>query len=240
MSTGIVVALPEELSTLTSRKIKKGSCIVISENVLAACSGTGPVNAKLAAEMLIANGSTQLISWGCAAALDPSLKPGDLFIPKYFLTEQQEKLSSASDWHQHAIKTLSPRFTLQTGCLAESRSIVSSRKEKAILHKASGCPIVDMESAAVAEISADAEIPFLAIRTIADPAQMSLPKAVKNALNENGDIEMKKLLCFLAFHPLEIPSLIKLGLHFINARNKLKSVAEFLDIIVGFDKKTAT
>lgn len=239
MTTGIVVALPEELSTLTSRKIKKGNCIVISENVLAACSGTGPVNAKLAAETLIANGSAQLISWGCAAGLDPFVKPGDLFIPQYVLTQHQKKLPAAPNWHRHAIKTLSQHFTLKTGCLAESDSIISSNKEKADLHKASGCQLVDMESAAVAEISAAAEIPFLAIRTIADSAEMSLPKAVEYALNEEGDIELKQLLGFLAFHPMEIPALIKLAMHFKNARNKLKSVAEFLDIIVCFDKKTA-
>lgn len=240
MITGIIAALPEELSTLTSRKIDKGSCYLISDNILAACSGTGPVNAKNTAELLISKGSTQLLSWGCAAALDPSLKPGDLALPENFLTEQLQKLPVTPNWHQHAINTLSPHFKILTDCLAESRQIVSSANEKGMLHEATGCRTIDMESAAIAEVSADAKIPFLAIRTIADPAQLSLPDAVTYALNENGEIEIKKLLGFMAFHPLEIPALIKLGLHFNTARNKLKSVAEYLDIIICFDKKTAS
>ena len=240
MLTGIVVALPEELSTLTSRKINKGNSSLISENILVAYSGTGPDNAKNAAELLISKGSKQLVSWGCAAALDPSLKPGDLSLPKTLLTETQQKLSIEPKWHRHAMRTLSSHFKILTGCLIESRQIVSSSRKKALLHEATQCQAVDMESAAIANVAEDTKTPFLAIRTIADPADMSLPDAVTHALNEEGEIEMKKLLGFLATHPYEIRGLIKLGYHFNSASNKLKSVVDHLDIIVGFGRKIAS
>ena len=235
--TGIVVALPEELSTLTNRKIDKGNSSLISENMLVAYSGTGPDNAKNAAEQLISKGSKQLVSWGCAAALDASLKPGDLALPKTLLTESQQKLPIEPKWHQHAVRTLSPHFKLLTGCLMESRHIVSSGRKKAVLHHATRCQTVDMESAAIAKVAEHAKIPFLAIRAIADPADMSLPEAITHALNEEGEIEMKKLLGFLATHPYELGGLIKLGFHFNSARTKLKSVAGHLDIIVDFAEK---
>ncbi len=38
-----------------------------------------------------------------------------------------------------------------------------------------------------------------------------------------------KLLLFIALHPTELPGLIKLGLHFNNAKNTLKLVAKQLD-----------
>jgi hypothetical protein len=34
--TGIVVALPEELATLTSKKMAKGRCVFMAENVIVA------------------------------------------------------------------------------------------------------------------------------------------------------------------------------------------------------------
>ncbi len=80
MITGIVVALPEELTTLTSKKIDKGRCVFIADKLLVAYSGAGPVNAQAAAELLASKGATRLISWGCAAALSETLKPGDLIL----------------------------------------------------------------------------------------------------------------------------------------------------------------
>ena len=73
MITGIIVALPEELTTLTTKKIAKGSFLYITENILVIYSGAGSVNAATAANLLIANGATRLISWGCAAALAMTL-----------------------------------------------------------------------------------------------------------------------------------------------------------------------
>jgi adenosylhomocysteine nucleosidase len=68
---------------------------------------------------------------------------------------------------------------------------------------------------------------------------MSLPKAVSYALNDQGDVVLPRLLWFLLTHPQELPSLISLGLHFKSAKNKLKSVSEYLDTICGFEQNIA-
>jgi len=39
--TGIVVALPEELTTLTPKKIDKGGCHFVAEKLVVAYSGAG-------------------------------------------------------------------------------------------------------------------------------------------------------------------------------------------------------
>ena len=80
MITGIVVALPEELASLTSKRIDKGHCVFIADKLLVVYSGVGADNAAKAAELLINKGASQLISWGCAAALAPAIKSGDLVI----------------------------------------------------------------------------------------------------------------------------------------------------------------
>ncbi|HHA18838.1 MAG TPA: phosphorylase, partial [Methylophaga sp.] len=117
---------------------------------------------------------------------------------------------------------------------------VAESEEKKAIYKQTRAIALDMESVAVARIAIQNNLPVLAIRCIADPATMNLPKAVSYALNNQGDVVLAKLLWFLLTHPNELPGLIKLGLHFNTAKNKLKLVAGHLDIIDGFEQNTAT
>jgi len=230
--TGIVVALTEELTTLTSKKIEKGHCLSIADNLLVAYSGAGPVNAKAAAESLVAQGVTRLMSWGCAAALSESLKPGDLMLADKLIDAEgyrDAKFCISTDWHSETNNRLSTFVVVHTGCLAESKSIVSSSKDKKLLQSTTGAVALDMESIAIAKVAGQYALPFLAIRAIADPVNMDLPLAINYSLNDRGDIVMSKLLLFLILHPAELPGLIKLGLHFNAAKKTLKFIAKHLD-----------
>jgi adenosylhomocysteine nucleosidase len=233
--TGIVVALPEELSTLTSAKVEKGHYCKLTDNILIAYAGAGPANARKASELLISKGSGKLISWGCAAALSPMFRPGDLLLPESLLTEQQQKLNCDQNWIDQVRHLLPPNISINCGTLAESSSIVAESKDKQVIHFQTGAVALDMESCAIAETAMQANLPCLIIRTIADPVSMSLPGAVSHALNSEGEIELSKLLQYILLHPLEIPVLIKLGLHFNAAKKTLKSVAKYLDDIVELE-----
>ena len=239
MITGIVIALPDEISTLTDKKINRGDCVFINENTLVSCSGAGPKNAATASKLLIAKGAERLISWGCAAALSSELNPGDLVLPQQLQTEDKQLFSIVSPWLNHTSKQLSS-LNPATGLLAESTEIVAESSAKKAINSQSKAIALDMESIAVAQTAKQYNIPAIVIRCIADPVAMSLPKAVSYALNQQGDIELPKLLWYLLIHPTELPGLIKLGLHFNTAKNKLKSVAKHLDIIAGFEQETAS
>ena len=228
MIVGIVVALPEELSTLTSQKIAKGGCVFITDTLVVGYSGAGANNAQAAAERLITKGATRLISWGCAAALSASLKPGDLVLADSLIDAEGARLSLQSDWHRNSQKLLSNLRLIHVGSLAESHSIVDLAKDKQQLHQQTGAIALDMESAAIANVARQHQLPFLAIRAIVDPADMNLPKAISHALNAQGDIVLSRLLAFIVRHPAELPGLIKLGLHFNAATNTLKCVAKQL------------
>jgi adenosylhomocysteine nucleosidase len=234
VTTGIIIALPEELSTLTAKKIAPGECLLISSNILVAHAGTGPANAIKATELLLAKGSSKLISWGCAAALDPSLSAGDLCLPKTIIAENQQHYPAHFAWQQHTTKLLSELQPIYSGPLCESSSIVASKVDKKNLYDTSGSVALDMESAAIAKVAQKANIPFLVIRAIADPADMNMPGAVIHAINNEGLVDVKKLAVYLLTHPNEIPSLIKLGFAFRSARNKLKSVVHKLQSIISF------
>jgi len=236
--TGIIIALADEVSSLTSKKVNKGDCIFINEHTLLCCSGAGPKNAANASQLLIDRGAERLISWGCAAALAPQLKPGDLVLPEQLYSESKQQLAIDSGWLIHIKQSLSA-LKPNSGALAESSVIVAESAEKKKIYQQSKAVALDMESIAVAKIAKQQNMPVMVIRCIADPVDMSLPKAVSYALNKQGDVVLSKLLWFLLTHPFELPGLIKLGLHFNAAKNKLKLVAKHLDIIVGFEQKTA-
>lgn len=247
MITGIVVALPEELVTLTSKPIEKGHCVFIRDKILVACSGMGPVNASAAAELLIAKGASRLISWGCAAALDPSLQAGDLTLADRLLDAGNEEIAANADWLDHARSVLTAAFadssihaSLYSGLLTESTGIVTSGKAKRQLHSITGALALDMESNAVAKVAQRHVLPFLAIRAIADPAGMGLPEAVVYATNADGEVSIAKLLGHLALHPAQLPSLIKLGIYFKNAKQTLKKAAERLESITEFNFPSAS
>ena len=62
MSTGIIVALPEELKTLTRLALKSQQPHKLSNNLYIILAGMGANNARLAAEKLMALGTKKLIS----------------------------------------------------------------------------------------------------------------------------------------------------------------------------------
>ena len=71
----------------------------MADKLLVAYSGAGPVNAQAAAELLVAEGATRLISWGCAAALSESLKPGDLILADKLIDAGNVEIAVNADWH---------------------------------------------------------------------------------------------------------------------------------------------
>jgi len=235
---GIVVALPDEGSSLSHRKLTLGQCIQLTDQILLMCSGIGAENARQASQQLIDKGVTRLISWGCAAALDSQLQAGDLVIPKILHCIDHQELSIDNPWRDHALTVLSA-LNPRTEKLIESTKLVAQSTDKQTLYQSTQAIALDMESVAIANIAITNNIPILVIRAIADPASMSLPQAISYALNQQGLVNLPRLLRFIACHPGEIPALAKLGLHFQQAKNKLKCVAKQLDIIVGFDQKTA-
>ncbi len=236
MITGIVVALPQEIDTLTTRKVVKGRSIALSKNLLLVYSGSGADNAQTAATLLIEQGASRLISWGCAAALSPNLQSGDLVLADTVITYDGQNIELDKTYHKHVKTALEklileskPRFGLRHGALLESKVLVAKSIDKQQLYQQTRAVALDMESVSIAKVAQKHNIPFLVIRAIADPVSMDLPEAVSYALNAQGDVEIIKLLKFLLTHPKELPCLITLGQQFSAAKRTLKTVASALE-----------
>ena len=241
MITGIIVALSEELSTLKTlpngmweRGMRRGKFIFITDEIILMYSGAGAENARKAAELLVSKGATQLMSWGCAAALSPDLKMGDLVLADSLLSSDGLETAVNATWHQHAKNILGSTVVAYKGALFNSNKLVSTAEEKQAIYAKTGAIALDMESGAIAEVAQHYALPFLAIRAIADPASMDLPLAVSKALNENGEVEISKIIASLVFNPKEIPHLIQLGQYFQLAKRTLSSIAKQLPQLIVF------
>lgn len=230
MTCGIVVALPEELATLTNRKLERGKCFSLSDEVLVVYAGAGPNNAANAARLLLAKGADRLISWGCAAALAPQLRSGQLVIADRIFFDQQI-YEADKCWSDKVISRLGEKLAVGNGNLVTETRIVALSEDKQAIHRKTGAAALDMESGAIAKVASESNLPCLVLRAIADPVTLDLPPAVSQAMNEQGQVELGKLLRHLALHPWEVPGLIKLGLHFRAAQKTLKTIAKHLNEI---------
>ena len=246
MITGIIVALSEELSTLKTvpnalweRSMIRGKFIFLTDDIILIYSGAGAENARKAAELAVSKGATKLMSWGCAAALSPDLKMGDLVLADSLLNSDGVEMPVNATWHQHAKMVLGLEVAAYKGALFNSNTVVSTAGAKQEIFTKTGAIALDMESGAIAQVAQHYALPFLAIRTIADPSSMDLPNAVLKALNENGEIEITKIIASLVFNPKEIPHLIQLGQYFQLAKKTLSTVAKKLPEVIAFKSVSA-
>ena len=219
---GVVVALAAECRSLTRKRLRDGDCLPLPSGHLLALSGAGPAAASRAATQLLDAGADALLSWGCAAALDPSLKSGDLVLPGQVIAAQGERLETSVLWRTHVATQLQGSVHSVVGDLAESSSIVALSQDKLNLHKRSGALALDMESAAMGRVAHTVRVPFLVVRAIADPASMTLPASVVHALDAQGVVRIPKLLGSALRNPLDFIGLARLGWHFHAAMQTLE------------------
>ncbi len=223
---GIIAALPAEQRTLSTRRIACGGWIRLTDNTLLALSGAGPERAAAAGRRLIEEGINALLSWGCAAGLDSALAPGALVLPETLIAADGRAHNVDPTWHQRLHRCLSECLVVHTGSVVESRHLVVEATEKAALFERFRGIALDMESVAIAQLAAGKGIPFVIIRTIADPANSNLPQSVARALDSRGNVDLRKLFSYTLVHPAEFGRLLQLGWHFCAARRTLKRVVK--------------
>ncbi len=173
------------------------------ENAKVACAGARPQKARWLARELVKNGATKLLSFGIAGGLEPGLPIGSMIIGSQVMSMDN---SSACDsgW----IGELMQKFPhAHCGGVWGSETIVATGREKKALYEKSRCLIVDMESQCVAQIAAEAQVPFGVIRVVCDNADMDVPPVVMEAIGEDGRILAGRALWSLVRKPKQIPDL---------------------------------
>lgn len=217
---GIVVSLPRELRSLTRQQIPIGASRAIADNTWVALSGIGGERAYAAAAVLVSQGATALLSWGCAAALDDRVRPGWLILPERIIGANGEIHRVNTAWHQHLYQVLGSTQPVRTEALVESGAIIKTSAQKRALATKTQAVATDMESAAQARLAQEHGLPFMAIRAIVDTASTDIPENVLNALDPQGNINLWKL--FTGTMPKDWIKIARLGIQFNAAQRALK------------------
>jgi len=227
---GIIVAILGEARSLTKKPVSKGDVISLDERVMIQVSGIGPKRAHTAAKTLLEKGATALLSWGTAAGLIPGLSSGSLVLPKIVIASDESIYATDAIWHERLCNRLGGHVDLYQGPLAESATVLSNPEEKVILSRQSEAIAVDMESGAIAKLAHDREVPFMAIRAVADPIDAIIPHTVLTAIGEFGELNLRKLIKGLIKNPFELFPLVRLARNFRIAKMALASVVQLTGI----------
>ncbi len=224
---GIVSALAAEARTLGPAAARGAGLRQLTDGALLAVSGIGASAAAAAARRLVLAGATALASYGMAGGLDPALICGAVLLPEEIAafdgTGSAGAVSMTSrEWRQRLRAALPASCTAGEGkLLACERPL--GRDAKAAAWRGSGAAAVDMESAAVAQVAAQAGLAFIALRVIVDTAADELPAAVI-AASAGGQLRIGRLLAGLMRAPGDLGPLIRLSARYRIAARALTAV----------------
>ncbi len=198
---GIVTALAPE-AAIAGRAAASATDETTAPNVQFA--GPGADRAERAARALVVEGSAALLSFGVAGGLDPALRPGTVVLADRLVDPDQSILGTDAEWRDRLLRAGRDRMVMKIGGIAGIDRPLQNPHDKASLYEATGAVAIDMESCAVARIARDADIPFLAVRAIADPASRTVPEAAIRVLGPDGRTHPLKALRALLTNPAEI------------------------------------
>ena len=194
---------------------------------LLAVSGIGRAAAAAAAQALVDSGVSALMSFGMAGGLDPALQPGSVVIPREVLAGDGARYAACRSWRERVAAAVSSLCAVTEGDILTSAQAIDTPAEKAAALRSTGAVAVDMESAAVAEVAAKHNLPFIAVRVIVDTAADRLPRAVV-AASRAGRVRGGRLLGGLILAPREIAALLRLARRHRMAMRSLRAIGAHL------------
>jgi adenosylhomocysteine nucleosidase len=222
---GIITAVTAEARTLTKEPIPRGELIYLPGGAMLIVSGMGPTWAARTSRALLDKGATALLSWGSAGGLASKVSPGSLILPKTVIASDRSLYPVDRPWHEGLCNRLRGRVGFHTEPLIESSRVVRTPAEKATLFRETGAVGVDMESAAVAATAQEAQVPFMAVRAVADSADTTIPESILNAVDEFGRLNFFKLIQGLVKDPTEVLALVRIARDYRAAKRTLAAVA---------------
>ncbi len=228
---GVVCGLKSEAATVEKAAGGLNFCVGVS--------GARAAEARAIARRFADQGASALLSVGVSGGLDTKLRPGDVVIGDQVISDIARPSGGRSRAANSCLLGLAQEAAVNAICgpVYGSDAIVQTTEEKARLHAATGALAVDMESHAVAEIAAERDLPFLAIRAIADPAERALPPPAMDAVAPDGSTRVVATLVKAALAPHHFPALIRLGGDSKAALSALERVLP--NVLKGVDPRAA-
>lgn len=226
MRIGILTAIPEELRPFLKKRrpdrVIAGKPFFRAHHprheLWLVEGGLGKVNAALSATLLIREfGCELLFISGICGALDPQLRVGDVLIGERLIQYDYGSLVNArmrrfragaiplgedpaplafeldsgiQDMIREKMQTIS------LGVILTGDLFLQCAKTRDRLFREFGAQVVDMESAAVAQVAALFEIPAVAVRAVSDSAEDS-PRGIPSELMKSAARTSHETVCVL-------------------------------------------
>lgn len=198
------------------------------------CAGASHARAAVLARQLVDAGVEALLSFGIAGALDPALASGTLIVAKAVVTDDGGRYDCDRDWQEALRGALAEtQEACRHGMVAGSSRLCRDPSDKRDLFARTGCLAVDMESGAVAAIAAEAGLPFLAVRALADRAQDALPPLVEEAVKPDGMPALRRVFLSLLRQPSQVPAMLRLARQSERALARLRRLEAVRDELFG-------
>lgn len=221
---GVITGLASEAACLRNR----------SESVWVRVAGADSDRAAMAADRLIAEGCSGLVSFGLAGGLDPALQSGTLVVADAVVRENRRRMPCNSEWRDRILSALRAYRPLSTGSIAATDRPVTEGAAKGTLHQSLKAVAVDTESHAVADRAAALDVPFVVLRVIADGGRRDVPAWVPATVGSDGKPRIATMLTELARHPMDTAALVRLAADYRRAMVTLRRVAVDLGPIFRF------
>ena len=172
-----------------------------------ACGGNVGLRAA-AIRHAVFTGAPAIVSFGIAGGLLASLRPGN-WIVATGVCAGNERIDADPEWTQR----LSERLPgAEVGDIVSVPEPVRRPHGKRHLQLATGACAVDMESFQAAALARELNVPFAAVRVIADPLERELPPAVHSGLQTDGSVALAAVIDSLAHEPGQLLSLGRVAL----------------------------
>ena len=184
----IITALELEAHTVRKALSPGGPSIHVS--------GPGPDHAAASARYAISSGARALVSIGLAGGLSSVAQTGTVCLP-LILISATGRWPVDAGWHERLKSAIASLYPVIDQPLFSARHVVTTPSEKNALAEKFEAALVDMESAAIAEVAEDAELPFIALRVIADGPFDSLPSDVDSLVRPDGKTRYASLIPYL-------------------------------------------
>ena len=231
MKIGVVVAMPQEFNTLTTKSTNYQEPIHINQGFCGIISGMGASNAAQAVKRLCSYdpGIQGVISWGVAAALSHRLMLGQATMPHSIITTGGKTHKLAGDLNSYLHHKISRKLTVETDLLhAVTSDVLASVKDKVALHSRTKAHSADMESGALLRYCNQQQMDFAVIRVISDDAETSIPEIISKSSTTDGRVNMVKLLGLLLRHPTQLPQMIQVARDFGKAKQELSKISKLI------------
>jgi adenosylhomocysteine nucleosidase len=246
---GLIAAMPEEIKPFLKLIGTYDKSSIVGFSVYCfdidgkSCrlieSGMGIRRAAKATEALISvTRLDHIISFGFGGAVQPGMVVGDLAVAGssrlYQVSphETSEALMLAvPDTVQPGLQAICKKLghsAWQSDFITSEQILNKKQLAEALRQQDAINPVLDMETWAIARVTAREQIPLLALRAISDAADEELGFSINEFTDSGMNIRMYKILGTIARKPWIIPQLLRLAGNSRIAGRKLATVVKEL------------